>query len=398
MYGITETTVHVTFKEITQKEIDLKISNIGKPISSLFGYILDPYFRMVPRGIPGELWIGGQGVSRGYLNRPELTHERFFLGCGTSCTHLSGEGFNAIIQKFMLDVQGVPTHSGFIKDDYSNEEAYNKATYSWNRCRTSAFLSGKRTPSPGFWRLKIYKTGDRVKLLPDGEMEYLGRIDDQVKIRGNRVELGEIEKQMMCLYAIEEAVVIVREDENGDKYLCSYIKITQADQLNISELRRELLKKLPVYMIPAYFITLEKFPLTVTGKIDRKKLPLPPGNRPSLGNSYAPPDTVMAREIVVVWQDILKLEKVGIHDNFFDLGGNSLDIIRLKSRLQELLKREIQIMTFFQYPTIHTFTRHITQSHLTTAVPKEEKPDFTRRLQQGKAKLKARRKSHGIGN
>jgi acyl carrier protein len=146
-------------------------------------------------------------------------------------------------------------------------------------------------------------------------------------------------------------------------------------------------------MIPAHFISLVRFPITATGKVDRKKLPLPAGHRPTLGNTYVAPGTAMARTIVVIWQDILKLDKVGIHDNFFDLGGNSLDIIRLKSRLQELLKREIHIMALFQYPTIHAFTQHFTQSQLTTAVTKkEEKPDFTAKLQKGKAKLKGRRK------
>jgi amino acid adenylation domain-containing protein len=321
MYGITETTVHVTFKEITQREIDLNISNIGTPIASLFACILDRYLRMVPRGVPGELWVGGQGVSRGYLNRPELTTE-----------------------KFCLKMPGKDLHH----TSYMSHTSY------------------------------IYKTGDLVRLTDNGEMEYLGRIDHQVKIRGNRVEPGEIERQMMHLQTIAEAVVIAREDENGNNYLCGYVKMAQGYQLNISELREALLRKLPEYMIPAYFISLEKFPITTTGKVDRKKLPLPGGQRPSLDSTYAAPETAVAREIVPVWQDILKLDKVGIHDNFFDLGGNSLDMIRLKSRLQELLKKEIQIMTLFQYPTIHTFTQHITQNQPTAAVPqKEDKPDFT---------------------
>jgi len=239
----------------------------------------------------------------------------------------------------------------------------------------------------------IYRTGDLVRLMDNGEMEYLGRIDHQVKIRGNRVELGEIERQTMRLQTVEEAVVIVREDENGNNYLCGYVKMAQGNQLNISELREALLRKLPAYMIPAYFISLERFPITPTGKVDRKKLPLPAGHRPTLGNTYVAPETAVARAIVAIWQDILKLDKVGIHDNFFDLGGNSLDMIRLKSRLQELLKKEIHMMTLFQYPTIHTFTRYITQSQLTTVVPKkEEKPDFTAKLQKGKAKLKGRGK------
>ena len=146
-------------------------------------------------------------------------------------------------------------------------------------------------------------------------------------------------------------------------------------------------------MIPAYFISLERIPVTTTGKVDRNKLPLPGGHRPILENTYSAPETAAARAIVGIWQDILKLDKVGIHDNFFDLGGNSLDMIRLKSRLQELLKKEINMMTLFQYPTIHTFTQHITQNTHTAAVPqKEQIPDFTTKLQKGKAKLKSRGK------
>jgi amino acid adenylation domain-containing protein len=359
MYGITETTVHVTFKEITQKEIDLNISNIGNPIPSLFGCILDQHLRMAPRGVPGELWVGGQGVSRGYLNRPELNFERFCLRRPGGLFSRKPPPWTPRKSFLLLKVPGKGIHHM----SYMSYTSY------------------------------IYKTGDLVKLLPDGEMEYLGRIDHQVKIRGNRVELGEIERHMMHMQTIEEAVVIVREDENGNNYLCGYVKMARGFQLNISELREALLDKLPEYMIPAYFISLERFPITATGKVDRKKLPLPGGHRPNLGNTYVAPETALAREIVVIWQGILKLDKVGIHDNFFDLGGNSLDMIRLKSRLQDLLKEEINIMTLFQYPTIHTFTQHITQSQHNAAVPqKEEIPDFTAKLQKGKAKLKGRKK------
>jgi amino acid adenylation domain-containing protein len=376
MYGITETTVHVTFKEITQKEIDLNISNIGKPMPSLFGCILDQYLRMVPRGVPGELWVGGQGVSRGYLNRPELTTEKFCLRRPGGALFVKTAPPGPPCKNFSLKVPG-KVHMQSCIHASMQLAPHHSPQY-------------PISPSPHH---PIYRTGDLVKMLPDGEMEYLGRIDHQVKIRGNRVELREIERQMMHLQTIEEAVVIVRQDENRNNYLCGYVKMAQGYQLNISELREALLKKLPEYMIPAYFISLEKFPITTTGKVDRKKLPLPGGNRPNLGNTYVAPETAMARAIVVIWQDILKLDKVGIHDNFFDLGGNSLDMIRLKSRLQELLKKEINIMTLFQYPTIHTFTQHITQNQHPAAVPKTgKKPDFTAKLQKGKAKLKGRGK------
>jgi acyl-CoA synthetase (AMP-forming)/AMP-acid ligase II len=398
MYGITETTVHVTFKEITQKDIDLNISNIGKPIPSLFGCILDQHLRLAPRGVPGELWVGGQGVSRGYLNRPELTAKKF-IRIEVKVEVEEGEApFGQSINAFGETNKNKKTPG-------KNHENHMQSCIhaSMQSCNHASMqLAPHHSPHYPIIPIPhhpIYRTGDLVRLMDNGEMEYLGRIDHQVKIRGNRVELGEIERKMTHLQTIEEAVVIVREDENGNNYLCGYVKMAQGNQLNISELREALLKKLPGYMIPAYFISLERFPITPTGKVDRKKLPFPAGHRPTLGNTYVAPETAMARAIVVIWQDILKLDKVGIHDNFFDLGGNSLDIIRLKSRLQELLKRETHIMALFQYPTIYTFTQHITQSQLTAAVPKkEEKPGFTTKLQKGKAKLKGRRKkTHAMG-
>jgi amino acid adenylation domain-containing protein/FkbM family methyltransferase len=344
MYGITETTVHVTFKEIGQNEIDLNISNIGKPIATLSGYVMNSHAKMQPGGVPGELVVGGQGVARGYVNRPGLTAERFLSVC-----YRSYRTYKTYISK------------------------------------------------------KIYKSGDLVRILDNGEMEYLGRIDHQVKIRGNRVETGEIERQMMGLEGVEEALIIAREDEAGNNYLCAYMKVdvNGGKGINISDLREKLLKKMPDYMVPSYFIPLEKFPVTAAGKVDRRKLPLPEGFRPTLGAAFAAPETETQRTIAAIWKEILKVDRVGIHDNFFDLGGTSLDIVRLNGRLKEVLEKDIPIVTLFEYPTVHTFTRQVVREEMSEAVPVEvdregrDMEDIGDRFRKGRDKMKGRKQRLG---
>ncbi len=223
-------------------------------------------------------------------------------------------------------------------------------------------------------------------------MEYLGRIDHQVKIRGNRVETGEIERQLMLVPGIEAALVIPREDEHGNNYLCAYMRLRQGKDLTIPELREALLKKLPDYMVPSYFIPLETFPVTASGKLDRAKLPEPDAIRTRLGAAYAAPVTETEKIVASAWQEVLKLDKVGIHDNFFDLGGTSLDIVRLNSGLKKVLSREIPVVILFEYPTIHSFTQHLEPDQPITAVPAEEKtPDFSTKIKKGRDKMKSRR-------
>jgi amino acid adenylation domain-containing protein len=325
MYGITETTVHVTFKEITLREIESDISNIGKPISSLSCYILENHLRVLPQGAIGELFVAGQGVSRGYLNRPELTAERFI---------------------------------------------------------NSPFAPGNSE--------RLYRSGDLVRLNEKGEMEYLGRTDHQVKIRGNRVELAEVERQMLRLDRVDEAVVTAHESETGNRYLAAYLKIIPGGELTVSVFREALLARVPEYMVPSYFIPLETFPLTATGKVDRARLPLPGGSRPGLGAAYAAPETSAARKIATVWQDILKVDRVGIHDNFFEVGGNSLNIIKVKSRLQQALEREIQVADLFEYPTIEALTQYLGLERQNATTSKNNIADFTDKLARGRAKMKGR--------
>ncbi|MCP4149674.1 MAG: non-ribosomal peptide synthetase, partial [bacterium] len=263
MYGITETTVHVTYKEITEEEIILNVSNIGRPIPTLTTYVLDNWMKLVPVGVAGELYVGGEGVCRGYLNREELTSQKFV---------------------------------------------------------DNPYLSGER----------LYKSGDLVKRLPNGELEYLGRKDFQVKIRGFRIELGEIESKLSAIESIRDAVVVARTDETGAGYLCAYY--TGTVEFPVSELRNGLLKELPEYMAPAYFFYLEKIPMTLNGKINKKALPLP-GGEIITGVEYVAPGNDVEKKLALIWRELLGVKKVGILDNFFELGGHSLKAMAMISKM-----------------------------------------------------------------
>ncbi|MGE5343807.1 MAG: amino acid adenylation domain-containing protein [Candidatus Omnitrophota bacterium] len=348
MYGITETTVHSTYKEITEEEIALGISNIGKPLPTLRLYLLDRYKRPVPEGVIGEIYVEGLGVARGYLNRPELTAERFLT----------------------------PNHKTPPK----------KITQNKSFC--GAFF--KKRPI-------FYKSGDLGRFLSSGEMAYMGRMDHQVKIRGNRVETGEIQRQLIELNGIEDALVMVRRDNKGNNYLCAYVKTRLVGELIVPDLRKELQKRLPEYMIPSYFIPLPEFPITATGKLDRKNLPDPEGNRPETGAAYVEASTPTAQVIASIWQELLGLNRVGIHDNFFDLGGNSMRLIDLRNRLRETFGIDLSMAVLFEYPTIDGFARYVESQKKPASVPRsderaEEKgPDISARLQKGRDKMKERR-------
>ncbi|HEX3030127.1 MAG TPA: amino acid adenylation domain-containing protein, partial [Clostridia bacterium] len=282
MYGITETTVHVTYKEITEKEIESNRSNIGKPIPTLSAYIMDRNMKLLPCGVPGELCVGGDGVSRGYLNRPELTADKF------------------------------------VKNPYKPDE-------------------------------RLYRSGDLARMLPDGEMEYLGRIDHQVKIRGHRIELGEIETRLLRHPDIKEAIALAVEDSENNKNICAYF-IGDKD-LTASELREYLASELPGYMIPSYFMGLEKFPLTRNGKIDRKALPSPKGNFRT-GSEYEPPKNDLERKLAEVWQSVLEVGKVGTGENFFTLGGDSIKAISLISKINNAFSSDLYMRDLYANQTI----------------------------------------------
>ncbi|MDR6720597.1 amino acid adenylation domain-containing protein [Paenibacillus sp. 2003] len=282
MYGITETTVHVTYKEITWVEMEAAKSNIGKPIPTLRVYVLDENRRPVPIGVAGEMYVAGEGLARGYLNRPDLTAEKFV---------------------------------------------------------DSPFAEGE----------KLYRSGDLAAWLPDGNIEYLGRIDHQVKIRGYRIELDEIETQLLNARGVEEAVVLARDDANGHKQLVAYY--VAETKLAANELKEQLAKQLPGYMIPAHLVQLSQMPLTANGKIDRKALPVPE-EAAARGAKYVAPRTLLEMKIVRVWQDTLGIPQVGVKDNFFELGGNSLSLMRLVQAVYDETGIEIPLNRQFHSVTV----------------------------------------------
>lgn len=270
---------------------------VGRPIANTRIYILDGGLHPVPVGVAGELYIGGDGLARGYLNRPELTTERF------------------------------------VSNPFSENA-----------------------------RDRIYKTGDRARYRRDGTIECLGRLDHQIKLRGFRIELGEIESILASHPGVGQAVAVVREDVPGDQRLVAYWVATEdPSTIESTKLRRFLEERLPSYMVPSLFIELPKFPLTPNGKVDRARLPAPEGQRPTVESSYVSPRTEVERTLTDIWQEVLRVEKVGIQDNFFDLGGNSLLIVQLQSRVYKRLNREFPLVELFRRPTVNDFAEFLSQ-------------------------------------
>ncbi|QSJ14566.1 amino acid adenylation domain-containing protein [Nostoc sp. UHCC 0702] len=310
-YGPTEATIITTISNLSHCQTqnnNLSEVPIGKAIDNVQVYILDSYFQPTPIGIPGELYIGGMGIARGYLNQPQLTAEKF------------------------------------IPNPFSNE--------------------------PG---TRLYKTGDLVRYLPNGEIEILGRVDYQVKIRGFRIELGEIEARLNQHPDVSEAVVKVWEDEQGDKRLVGYVSSQSKPQLTGTQLRSFLKEQLPEYMIPSAFVILEALPLTPNGKIDRRALPKPEKFRPELAANYVIPQTEVEQTIANIWQKALNLENIGIHDNFFEIGGHSLLMIKVHSELREIFKTDLAMLDLFRYPTISYLADFLSQlKNKTTSIQKTD--------------------------
>jgi polyketide synthase PksJ len=310
MYGPTETTIWSTAKDITTGEI-----NIGKPILNTQVYILGKYGALQPINIVGELCIAGEGLARGYLNRQELTEERF------------KRAFNC--HSFLV----ISSTKKLSKDTNNQYPMTNE---------------------------RLYRTGDLARWLPNGSIELLGRMDTQLKIRGFRVELGEIENHLLKYKDIKEAVVIVKEDVQNGNHLYAFI-VSEKEPV-LSELRAYLSKELPAYMIPSYFARIEKIPLTSSGKADRKALVFMASaeeSRMRTGMEYVSPKTNMEKTIADIWKELLGIDKISVHDNFFDIGGNSILLIRLRSRLKKAFKKEIPMVTLFNYHTVSMLARYL---------------------------------------
>ena len=210
---------------------------------------------------------------------------------------------------------------------------------------------------------KLFRTGDLARYLADGTVECLGRIDHQIKLRGFRIELGEIESGLVSYSGIRQAVVVVREDVPGDKRLAAYF-VCDGEAPGTGDLRTHLKSTMPDYMVPTAFMKLDALPLTPNGKIDRKALPVPDDARIDLESNYVAPEGANQESLAAIWAEVLGLEKVGVQDNFFDLGGHSLMVIKVLSRIREELGTEIPVSTMFQNPTIHDLAEAMVASQI----------------------------------
>lgn len=293
MYGITETTVHVTYREVTAADARKESQSlIGVPISDMQIYLLGSEGQPIASGEIGEIYVGGAGVARGYLNRPELNAERF------------------------------------IADSF--------------------------TGIPG---ARLYKSGDLARLLPDGEVEYLGRSDTQVKIHGFRIELGEIEAALAGHERIREARVVAHTDEAGNKRLVAYYVTRDREPLETLELSKYLRAKLPTWMVPSVYLSIRCFPLTSHGKVDFAALPAPVAG--SAKNSMESNGTEMEEMVAGVWREVLGAQHVEADDNFFDIGGSSLLLIVVHARLQALLNKKIPITELFACTTVRALSERL---------------------------------------
>lgn len=298
-YGPTEATVWTSVYDTDAADAASgKTISIGRPIAGATVYLLDARLDPVPIGVPGELYIGGNGVARGYHRRPDLTAERF------------------------------------IPDPFLESDAG-----------------------------RMYRTGDRARFRSDGTLEFLGRVDHQVKVRGFRIELEEIEARLRLHPHVKEALAVVREDRQGESRLVAYVVIAKAvpgteeeGRPAVMELRQFLAIVLPDYMIPSVIVPLDALPLTPNGKPDRRALPAPdPAGQ--FAHRDAPPGTALEKQLTEIWQELLGVERVGIHDNFFDLGGHSLSAVQAIVRIQNRLGFDVSVAELFDAPTVSELAR-----------------------------------------
>ncbi|RQO56211.1 non-ribosomal peptide synthetase [Variovorax sp. KBW07] len=323
LYGPTETTIHVT--RWTCRDDGQSLVPIGQPISDTRTHVLDAELNEVPRGVAGELYLGGVSLARGYLNKPALSAERF------------------------------------VADPFGNGD-------------------------------RLYRTGDLVRWNAEGQIEYLGRIDHQVKIRGFRIELGEIEAQILAQPEVREAVVVAREGVAGASLL-AYVSAHAGQSVDGAALRERLGQVLPDYMVPRAIVTLPALPLNANGKVERKALPEPEG----LGRAtaYEAPQGHVARTLAAIWSEVLKVEQVGLHDNFFDLGGHSLLLIRAHRLLEDRLQAAFPLVNLFKYPTVESLARWIEQGGAQAAAASTAGGD-ERALRQRAAMLQRRKAAERV--
>ena len=322
-YGPTESTTFTCCHRIEAVRGDEKGIAIGRPIGNTQVYILDQWMEAVGVGVYGELYIGGEGLARGYLQRPELTAERF------------------------------------VPHPYSKR-------------------AGER----------LYRTGDICRYREDGAIEYVGRIDGQVKVRGHRIELGEIEAAMAALEGVGEVVVVAREDEPGEKRLVAYLVREKGQELKTADLKKQLQEKFPEYMIPTA-VEMEALPLTANGKVDRRRLPAPEVKRSESVEEQVAPRTEVEKVIGKIWEEVLGMEKVGIRENFFDLGGHSLLMVQVHGRLQEVYGEGLSMTALFKHPTVSALAEHVSSK----SIEKPAEPqaaEVSEKLSEGKDRMRQR--------
>jgi amino acid adenylation domain-containing protein len=304
VYGPTETTVWSTLRRVGREEVGADGGSlpIGRPLANTTAHVLDRGLEPVPPGVAGELYLGGAGLARGYLRRPELTSERF------------------------------------IPDPF-------------------AAVPGGR----------LYRTGDLVRRLASGELAFLGRADHQVKLRGYRIELGEVEAALARHPAVRQAVAGVRETVPGQPQLIAWLAAAEGTDPSVNELRGALRSELPDYMIPGVFVRLDTFPLTPSGKVDRKALPAPEGGRSRLGSDYLAPAGPVEEKLATLWSEVLRVDRVGARDNFFELGGHSLIATQVLVRVQDAFGVELPLRDLFENPTVTGLAERIVQAELQRA-------------------------------
>jgi len=296
LYGPTEATIEVTSHTCINSKEDIALNIIGKPINNTKVYILDRNLEIVPIGVSGELYIGGDCLSAGYVNSIELTHEKF------------------------------------IPDKFSSDKS-----------------------------AKLYRTGDLARWLPDGNIEIIGRADNQVKIRGFRIEITEIENNILLHSAIKQCAVVAKKDSLGFDFLVAYLESDNKEKAVNGDIVKDFLQqKLPKYMIPSMFIFLEYIPLTFHGKVDRKQLPSPDICQIRQSHDYIEPSTTDEIKIAEVWKEILEINRIGVEDDFFSLGGHSLSVLQLLTRIENVFNVKISMKDFINNSTISKLSKFIT--------------------------------------
>jgi amino acid adenylation domain-containing protein len=283
-YGPTEATVGCMIHRFNPAAAERPFVPIGKPVANTQVYVLDPHLNPVPENVTGELYVAGDGLAMGYLNRRDLTAERFL---------------------------------------------------------PNPFIPGRR----------MYRTGDLARRLPGADLDFVGRADGQIKLRGFRIELGEIEAALGEHSALRDCAVLLREDIPGDRRLVAYF-VAVGESPATSELRRFLEERLPAFMVPAGFVPLETMPLTVNGKINRLALPAPDGGRPTLETAFVAPETEMERAVTEIWKGVLRFDEIGVYDDFFRLGGQSILAAQVMQRINQRFRVNLPVRLIFDKPTV----------------------------------------------